>query len=84
MIKDEILARKNTAQDDELKAPSPSRCDTPPRRGIVKFIPPLRGDSRGVCLFYFTFFIILKRLNPRGFIIQSFRIMTYFNSLVRA
>jgi len=28
----------------------PAASGTPPRRGIVEIIPPLRGDSRGVCL----------------------------------
>jgi hypothetical protein len=38
------------------KKHSPRReSGTPPRRGIVKFIPPLRGDSGGV---YLTFLII--------------------------
>jgi hypothetical protein len=57
---DEILTALNTegertrggekgererAQDDELKAPSPPQSGTGrTRRGIVKFIPPLRRD----------------------------------------
>jgi hypothetical protein len=34
----EVLTWGNTAQDDHLKAPSPLKNGTPPRRGIVEFI----------------------------------------------
>ena len=50
-------------QDDRLKAPSPS--EWRPRRGIVEFVPPLRGDSGG-CAFrflmnsFFTYSVIFK------------------------
>jgi hypothetical protein len=37
-VKDEILMRERTAQDDGLKALSPPENGTPPRRGIVEFI----------------------------------------------
>jgi len=37
-----------SVQDDRLKTPSPPKNGIPPRRGIVMFIPPLRGDSGGV------------------------------------
>ena len=49
------VLKKARAQDDGLKAPSPPYNGTPPRRGIVKLIPPLRGDSGG-CAF-FSFFV---------------------------
>jgi len=43
-------------QDDELKAPSPSRKRHTSKEGNCWIVPPLRGDSRGVCL---AFLIIL-------------------------
>jgi hypothetical protein len=40
---------------EKLKGTLPAASGTPPRRGIVEFIPPLRG-VRGVCLY----FVILR------------------------
>jgi len=37
-------SQKARVQDDERKTPSPPESGTPPRRGIVEFIPPLRVD----------------------------------------
>jgi hypothetical protein len=40
-----------------MKSTLPAVNGTPPRREIVEYIPPLRGDLRGVCLFLFLFIL---------------------------
>jgi hypothetical protein len=42
-----------------MKSTLPAVNGTPPRRGIVQYIPPLRGDLRGVYIslfFVYSFF----------------------------
>jgi len=60
-----ILKKTSKTRSSRGKAPirmtnekhPPRRINgTPPRRGIVEFIPPLRGDLRGVCLVFFCLF----------------------------
>jgi len=38
-----------------MKSTLPAVNGTPPRRGIVEYIPPLRGDSGGCALSFFVY-----------------------------
>jgi len=43
-----------------MKSTLPAVNGTPSRRGIVEYIPPLRGDSGGGCAVYLFLFILFS------------------------
>ena len=84
------------SHDNEKNSKStlPPLSGTPPRRGIVEFIPPLRGDSGGCafiffCLFFFNNFGIFRidlhatlwhqmKMEMRGSILSVFYLVNLF------